>query len=165
MLDTVLSAIIEAAVDATAAEIGWIARLTDHDELEVVAAAGTDLALVGRRWPATAGTTALALGTGEPAVMARVVGDAGLDDNPLFGEGLLGELGRQVRAVVTIPCGGAQPLGVIELIDKAGSDTFDYVDLEIAAVLAPIAAAVLAASPPTVRLMPSLAARTDPRHG
>jgi hypothetical protein len=132
MADLVLAAILDAALDATAAQHGWIVAARDG-ALVVVAAAGPAgaAAHVGRV-VAPGSPAALAISTGQPAARRPrpddlgATGAAGADGVP--------------STLLTVPCGDA---GALELAGKRG-DAFGIDDIEIASVLADVAGVALA---------------------
>jgi GAF domain-containing protein len=135
--DPVLDAIVRSAVEATAATEGWILAI-DHETLRVVAAAGDrSAATVGREAPG-GGPEAYVVAAGQPLALSSVGRD------PRLQEGLARSLGRTPASVLCVPCAdGDEPLGVLELLDKQGADSFTIDDVELATLLGGLAAAAL----------------------
>jgi GAF domain-containing protein len=72
--------------------------------------------------------------------MAAREGDARLS------EGVLGLLPERPSSVLCVPCTAADTVvGVLELVDKAGGATFTFDDVELATLLAGIAAVAIEA--------------------
>ncbi len=137
-MNGVIQAVVDSAVGATAASAGWVLALRG-DTLTVVAALGVSQ-LVGIEIPAGAGTAGFVVGSGQPMAMAVHEGDARLS------EGVLAQLAERPSSVLCVPCTtGDSVVGVLELIDKAGGGTFSFDDVEIATLLAGIAAAAIEA--------------------
>jgi GAF domain-containing protein len=137
-MNPAVQAVVDSAVTATAASAGWVLAL-DGQRLVVVAARGGG-DLVGAEVPADAGTAGFVVNSGQPMAMAVREGDARL------GEGVLGLLARRASSVLCVPCtAGDTVVGALELVDKAGGATFSFDDVELATLLAGIAAAALAA--------------------
>jgi GAF domain-containing protein len=137
-----LQAAVDAAVDATAAGLGWLLA-PDGTDLLVVAASGDDpalaAALVGRRLPAGVGTASYALQSGQPVALSAASGPAGGD------EGARWLLERDPASVVCVPCGTDDAtVGVLEIVDKAGGAAFSFDDVEVVTLLAGVAGAALA---------------------
>ncbi len=133
----VLDAIVGAAVDVTAATVGWLLMI-DGDELVVVAAAGGGDApsRIGRR-VAGGGVARHVIASEQPAAIdtppsdTSNVGAGGLDGNP--------------AGVLAAPCGDAEEvLGLLELARPAGSGPFTVDDIEEVTLLARVAGAALA---------------------
>ncbi len=137
-MSAVLDEIVTAAVDVTAASVGWLLRV-EGDELEVVAAAGGDNpgARVGRRVPVS-GAAGFVVTSGQPAAIESPPGDesnvgaGGLDGNP--------------AGVLAAPCGDEDVVGVLEVARPAGSSPFTIDDIEEVALLARVAGAALEAA-------------------
>ncbi len=133
----VLDAVVQAAVDVTAASVGWL-LLIDGDELVVVAAAGGSdpHSRVGRH-VAVSGVAGLVIASEQPSSIETPesdtsnVGAGGLDGNP--------------AGVLAAPCGDDEEvLGVLELARPAGSGPFTVDDIEEVTLLARVAGAALA---------------------
>jgi hypothetical protein len=78
------------------------------------------------------------VGSGQPMAMAVREGDARLS------EGVLARLPERPSSVLCVPCtAGDNVVGVLELVDKAGGGTFSFDDVEIATLLAGVAAAAM----------------------
>jgi GAF domain-containing protein len=136
----VVQAVVDSAVGATAASAGWVLALRD-EHLEVVAAYGSGAAgLVGASVPADDGTAGFVATSGQPMAMAARDGDDRLS------EGVLRLLPMRPASVLCVPCTTADTVvGVLELVDKAGGATFSFDDVELATLLAGIAAAAIEA--------------------
>jgi GAF domain-containing protein len=137
----VLDAIVNAAVDVTAASVGWLLMFDesageDGEQLVVVAAAGGDAAQsrVGRR-VALSGVSGLVISSEQPAAIdtpptdTSNVGAGGLDGNP--------------AGVLAAPCGDDDVVGVLEVARVEGSGPFTVDDIEEISLLARIAGAAL----------------------
>jgi GAF domain-containing protein len=132
----VLAAILEAGVATTGAGGGWLLAVRG-DRLAVVAAAGSDL-VAGATVAADEGTAGFVVASGQPLAMAPRDGDE------RFAQGVMALTGRRPTSVLTVPCAtDAGVLGAIELVDKAGGGAFGFDDVELATVLADIAAVAL----------------------
>ncbi len=138
MNDPVLEAVVRAAVSATGATGGWLVA-SRGDELELVAVAGdVDPGIVGSRVSGSAGVAGYVVGSGQPLALS-----AGRDD-PRLSEGAAASIGRRPSSVVCVPCeDDGVVAGALELIDKAGGGSFSFDDVELATLLAGIAAAAL----------------------
>ncbi len=136
-VDGVFDEIVSAAVDVTAATVGWLLAV-DGDELVVVAAAGGEApgSRVGRRVP-VAGTAGFVVSSGQPAAIESPPDDAsnegagGLDGNP--------------AGVLAAPCGDEDVIGVLEVARPQGGDPFTIDDIEEITLLARVAGAALEA--------------------
>ncbi len=150
MNDPVLAAVVRAATSATGASAGWIVAVRG-DELEVVAVSGdVDPAIVGTRVSGASGTAGYVVGSGQPMALA-----SGRDD-PRLGEGVAAAAGRRPASVVSVPCEDDSAVaGALELIDKAGGGSFSFDDVELATLLAGIAAAALTSGADERRLVPA----------
>jgi len=137
-MNSVVQAVVGSAVSATAASAGWVMALRG-DRLTVVAAVGAG-ELIGVDEPADAGTGGFVVASGQPMAIA-----ARADDDRLT-EGVLGRLTTRPSSVLCVPCSSADAVvGVLELVDKAGGGTFSFDDVELATLLAGIAAAAIEA--------------------
>ena len=127
-------ALIDAAVDGTGADRGWLLRL-DGDGLAVVAAAGVDhpAALVGTR-RTVGGTAGFVVTSGQPAALQV------RDDETNRGAGGAEDI---PSSIVAAPCGEDDILGVLEVVD-APSGAFSFDDVELVSLLADVAGAALA---------------------
>lgn len=127
-------AIVNAAVDGTGADRGWLLKLAD-DGLVVVAAVGDDLSAtrVGTHRPIE-GTAGFVVTSGQPAAL-QVRGDeanrgaGGAEEIP--------------TSIVAAPCSSGEVLGAIELVD-AQDGGFNFDDVELVSLLAEVAGAALA---------------------
>jgi GAF domain-containing protein len=140
--DPVLQAVLDAAIGATAAAAGWLLAV-DGDELEVVAASGTGpRSLVGERVPAGAGMAGFVVGSGQPIALAL------RPDDPRATSGMAQILGRRPTTTLCVPCESAAGVsGALEVIDKAGSASFTFDDVELATLLAGVAGVALGSGP------------------
>lgn len=145
--DPVVRAVLDAAVDSTGASAGWVLAVAGS-RLHAVAVAGirSGDSLVGAHVALGAGTAGYVASSGNPLALSGASGDARLAD------GFVALTGLQPASVLCVPCvGGTDVAGVIELVaDTDGAFGFD--DVEVATVLARVAAAALASggrsSPP-----------------
>jgi len=153
--DPVVRAVLDAAVDSTGASAGWVLAVAGS-RLQSVAVAGIGDALVGAHVALGAGTAGYVATSGNPLALSGASGDARLAD------GFVALTGLQPASVLCVPClGGADVAGVIELVaDTDGVFGFD--DVEVATVLARVAAAALAAGHRTAPPQPAaLGARLE----
>ena len=135
-MNPVLQAVVDSAVGATAASAGWVMGLRD-ERLTVLAAFGAG-SVVGTDVPAGEGTAGFVATSGQPIAMAARAGDARLS------EGILGLLPERPASVLCVPCTAADTVvGVLELVDKAGGASFTFDDVELATLLAGIAAVAI----------------------
>jgi GAF domain-containing protein len=135
-MNEVMQSVVESAVGATAAAAGWVMALRG-DGLVVVAALGAG-EIIGTEVPAESGTAGFVVNSGQPMAMAAREGDDRLS------EGVLGLLAERPSSVLCVPCTTADTVvGVLELVDKAGGGTFTFDDVELATLLAGVAAAAL----------------------
>jgi GAF domain-containing protein len=136
--DPVLQAIIQAAIDATAAQRGWIVS-SDPTEMRIVAGAGDGVsALVGQTIELGSGAAGFVIDSGQPiALVPR-------DDDPRFEHGVTALLGHRPSSVLTVPCANDEDVvGALELIDHVGGGGFTFDDVELATLLAGIAGVAL----------------------
>jgi signal transduction protein with GAF and PtsI domain len=136
--DPVVRAVLDAAVDSTGASAGWVLAVAGS-RLHAVAVAGIGGdALVGAHVALGAGTAGYVASSGNPLALSGASGDARLAD------GFVALTGLKPASVLCVPClGGTDVAGVIELVaDTDGAFGFD--DVEVATVLARVAAAALA---------------------
>jgi GAF domain-containing protein len=146
----VVDAITRSVVDATGATSGWLltARGTGF---EVVAVAGDAVPrLVVGRTVAHEGAAAFVAGSGQPlAIQPGPDGGGGVDDVAAL-------LGRPPAAVLAVPCTvDDRAVGVLLVVDKAGGGPFTFDDVEVATVLAGIAAVALADVAPAAAPVPT----------
>jgi GAF domain-containing protein len=135
-MNPVLQAVVDSAVGATAASAGWILAMRD-ERLVVIAAFGAG-DIVGSDISAGEGTAGFVATSGQPIAMA-----ARDDDARLF-EGVLGRLPQRPSSVLCVPCTAADAVvGVLELVDKVGGSSFTFDDVELATLLAGIAAVAI----------------------
>lgn len=135
-----VQAVVDAAVDATDAALGWLA-VVEGDDLVVVAAASADpsvaSALVGRRVPAGLGSGGFVVQSGQPVALqpSRGGGD----------EGTVALTGQAPAGLVCVPCTTADDVvGVLQVIDKAAGGAFGFDDVELLTILGGVAGAALA---------------------
>ncbi len=143
-----LAAVVEAAVDATAAAQGWLLAVSD-DELIAVAAAGGDApgSRVGTR-RAASGAAGYVAGSGQPAALR-------VSSSDVSNEGA-GGLDGIPAGILAVPCGDDDVIGVLELVHATDSDgVFSFDDVEIASLLAQVAGAALTESPETSGSVPT----------
>jgi GAF domain-containing protein len=166
-----LRALVQAAVEATGADRGWLlaagaAGADSNDGAFTVAAAfGHDAAAasVGAT-RARRGSAAFAFASGQPAATRPRPDD--LDNHGAGGtDGV-------PFALLVVPCMSDDVHGVLELVDPSGG-AFGFDDVETASLLADIAGAALAEPMPTweppsperlVVLLSSLASRDPARY-
>jgi phosphoserine phosphatase RsbU/P len=137
-MSAVFQALVSGAVEGAGATAGWLLR-RDDDVLTVVAAAGEQAsALAGMNVPAGSGTAGFVIEAGQPlAIVTR-------DDDPRFREGVADAIGIHPKSVLCVPCATEmEVVGALELVDKRTGDPFSIDDLELATLLAEIAAAAL----------------------
>jgi GAF domain-containing protein len=136
--DIVLDAIVRAAVEATGATRGWLVA-TDGAILRVVAAAGGERPgdLVGAEIAAGVGTAGLVIAGGQPMAVAL------RESDEQFAQGVIAVAGASPKSILSVPCGDDEIVGALELIDKRGARNFAFDDVEIATMLADIAAAAI----------------------
>lgn len=134
-----LQAVVQAAVDATAASAGWVLTVSG-DRAEVVAAAGDGAGVaLGVSIDAGRGPAGFVLASGQPLAVAPH------PDDPMADDGVAAAMGRRPASVLCVPCGTDEAvLGALQLIDKAGGGPFSFDDVEIATLLAGIGGAALA---------------------
>jgi GAF domain-containing protein len=151
--DPVVRAVLDAAIDTTGASAGWVLAVAGS-RLQAVAVAGiaSGDALVGAHVALGAGTAGYVASSGNPLALSGTSGDARLAD------GFVALTGLRPASVLCVPClGGADVAGVIELVDDADA-TFGFDDVEVVTVLARVAAAALAAGPPSAPPEPAVLA-------
>ena len=136
-MNPVLQSLVGAAVVATASSKGWVLAL-HSGELHVVAAVGEGAGdLMGTKIPTGSGTAGFVASSGQPMALAPRSGDVRID------EGLTALLPGRPTSILSVPCGGDDVLGVLELVDKVGGGPFSFDDVELATLLAGIAGAAL----------------------
>ncbi len=141
--DPTLQSIVGWAVKATGAESGWLLGL-DGDSFAVLAAAGGPHpgSLVGRRVEPR-GAAGFAAASGQPAALRP-----GPEDSSNAGAG--GSEGSP-SSVLAVPCDNGETVGVLELVNSPGGG-FGIDDIEVATLLADIAATAIVESGPTVTI-------------
>ena len=138
-----LRAVVQAAVEATGAERGWLLAAAADDLTFVVAAAygkPDAAALIGPS-RARRGIAGFVFGSGQPAAVQLRTGDGA--DN----EGAGGFTGVPA-AVLAVPCGADEVRGVLELVNPQ-SGAFGFDDVDTASLLADIAGAALGEEQPS----------------
>lgn len=136
--DPILQAIVRSAVDATGAAGGWLLRASGS-VLRVEAAAGDDPDVVGVTVDTDSTTAGYVASSGQPLAISPGPG------GPRLAEGAVRLVGGAPASVVSVPCTTeAVVIGVLELFDKAGGGNFSFDDIELATLLAGIAAEGLA---------------------
>jgi GAF domain-containing protein len=144
-----LLAILRAAADLTGALDGWLLARGPAG-LDVVAGVGeAGERLAGRTFGHSDGSAGYAASMGQPMARQLRPGD------PMLGAGALAWIGRPARSVLSVPCDdGGEIRGVVELIDRYdGRFTVD--DIEVATMLAAVAAVALGDRAPAAAAPPS----------
>ncbi len=138
--EPVLDAIAKAATTVTSAAAGWVVAV-DGDRLVVRAVAGdAPASLVGRSVTPGDGPTGYVVAAAQPLALASRA------DDPRAADGLMAALGHPPGSVLCVPCEiDDRVVGAMELVDKADDGRFSYDDVELASVLAGIAAVALVA--------------------
>lgn len=126
-----LQALTAAAIEATGSAAGWV-LLDAGDGFTVVAAAGPSAEPV-ERFRARTGTAGMVAATGQPAALLP-----GADVSNAGAAGLPGIPG----ALLVAPCLAGTVVGVLELA-RTEPEPYSFDDLELAALLAEIAGALL----------------------
>ncbi|MDQ6726119.1 MAG: GAF domain-containing protein, partial [Actinomycetota bacterium] len=94
--------------------------------------------LVGEPLPAGAGPADYVVASGQPLALASRAGD------PRAAEGLAAALGRPPGSVLCVPCEVDDAVvGALELVDKAAGASFSFDDVDLATLLAGIAAVAI----------------------
>jgi GAF domain-containing protein len=133
-----LDVVIAAAVEATAAERGWLIAV-GANELVVVAGYHDGAPTpVGARGPLARGWAGFTVASQRPLALAPDAGD------PRFAGDLVVGSGMRPRSLLCFPCrhGGAV-IGALQLVDKAGDAPFSVDDVELVTWLAEIAGAAI----------------------
>lgn len=134
----VVRAVLRAATESAGASRGWIVALK-VEQLQVVDAVGADIEmLIKARVPAAAGIAGFVVGSGQPiALTAR-------SNDPRLAQGLTRFLAHPPTSFLSVPCATDEGVvGALELADKAGGGGFTFDDVELASLLAGIAAAAI----------------------
>lgn len=135
---------VAGAVDATGAELGFVAGI-DGDGLRILTAAGASIEgrpspgdLIGR--PLRPGSTAgWVVGSGQPVAVQLSSDDPRVADEAA----LLG--GQPPKNVLCVPCvWDDEPIGALQLVNKYGGAKFTFDDVEIVTLLGTVAGAALA---------------------
>jgi GAF domain-containing protein len=135
-VNNVLQALVSSAVGATGAGAGWVLAARG-DRLVVVGAVGA-ADLLDVEVPGDVGTAGYVVATGQP--MALVPSG----DDSRLGEGVLSLLPDRPTALLCVPCSAGDTIvGALELVDKAGGGPFSFDDVELATILAGVAAAAI----------------------
>jgi GAF domain-containing protein len=137
-----LRSVVEVAVgilDAAAASIALFER--DPERLEYRVAAGPQGAgVVGLSVPLGRGIVGFVFSTGQPIAVSDVRSD------PRFDKGTAERTGYVPRAIAAVPIvGSGGSLGVLQVLDKGGSQTFSLGDMDVLGRLARQAAATIEA--------------------
>lgn len=131
-----LAVVVRSALEATGASAGWLLAV-EGSVLRVVASAAVDGPgpPLSATVPAGSGSSGFVAASGQPlAVSPRG------DDR--FGDGMATLLGRRPTSILAVPCMSDDAVvGVLELVDKLGSASFSFDDVELATLLAGIAGA------------------------
>jgi len=127
-------AIVQAAVEATGSTGGWLLAV-DDGSFTVLAVYGHDGASdrVGGRVGAD-GAAGFVATSGQPAAMQISTGDV---DN----DGAGGGVGTP-SAILAVPCGTEEVIGVVELVDPVGG-AYSFDDVEVVSMLADVAGAAM----------------------
>ena len=127
-------AIVQAAVEATGSTGGWLLAV-DDGSFTVLAVYGHDGAAdrVGERVGAD-GAAGFVATSGQPAAMQISTDDV---DN----DGAGGGAGTP-SAILAVPCGTEEVIGVVELVDPAGG-AYSFDDVEVVSMLADVAGAAM----------------------
>jgi sigma-B regulation protein RsbU (phosphoserine phosphatase) len=134
--EPVLRTLLDALAGATGAGVAWIAD-TSQEPWTVAHATGAGAPAVGAAWPG-GGVVAFVVESDQPAAL---VPRAGVD----LTADVEAVLGRRPTAVLVVPCADdSGPVGALGLADKGGGGPFSFDDIELAALLGPVAAAALA---------------------
>lgn len=137
-MNPVVRAILQAATESTGATRGWVVALT-NEQLRVVDAVGEDTdMLIKARLPGDLGISGFVVGSGQPiALTAR-------SNDPRLAEGLSRFLARPPTSMLSVPCTTDDGVvGALELSDKIGEEAFTFDDMEVASLLAGVAAAAI----------------------
>jgi GAF domain-containing protein len=136
--DPVLQAIVRSAASATGAARGWLVAV-DGSTMSVAAAVGEETgALVGRAVDGDAGNAGFVIASGQPIALVPRADDQRAE------AGVPALLGIRPSSVLCVPCADDDDVvGALELVDKIGGSGFTFDDIELATLLAGIAAAAL----------------------
>jgi GAF domain-containing protein len=136
--DLVLASLLEALAGATGAAAAWMVD-TRPDPWSVVDAIGPAAPARATPWP-RGGVVAFVTESDQPAA---VVPRAGVE----LTADVEAVLGRRPTAVLVVPCAAdAGTVGALVLGDKEGGGPFGFDDIELAALLGPVAAAAVIGS-------------------
>jgi GAF domain-containing protein len=140
---TLLQSIVDATVRLFEAEASSIALFeTEPDRLIFRVAAGPRGAgAVGLSVPPTQGIAGFVFSTGQALALSDVASD------PRFDRGTAERTGYVPRSIAAVPLvDGVAVVGVLQVLDKKGSETFSLRDMELLAVFAGQAAAAIGAA-------------------
>jgi GAF domain-containing protein len=138
--DPVLSSLLEALAGATGAHIAWVSD-TRAEPWTVVDAVGAGAPATAAAWP-TGGVVAFVVESDQPAALVPRAGVELTADVEAV-------LGRRPSAVLVVPCAAdAGIVGAVGLADKDGGGPFSFDDIELAALLGPVAAAAIVGARP-----------------
>lgn len=138
-----LQSVVDAAVSLFGAEASSVALFEpDPDRLEFRVAAGAKgEGVIGLSVPPTQGLAGYVFSTGQPLALADVASD------PRFDQGTAQRTGYVPRSIAAVPLIDAgATVGVLQVLDKHGSDAFSLQDMELLGVFARQAAAAIEAS-------------------
>jgi GAF domain-containing protein len=146
-MSPVLDAVLDAAIQATGANAGWLV-VDDRGRQRVVAAAGADAStLLGASTEGAEGVSGFVLQSGQPIALSS-------PSDPRMHTGWTARRNRSLNSVLCVPCASADMVhGALELVDKGGGGPFTISDLETATLLAGIAGAALSTD---LSLVPTL---------
>jgi GAF domain len=128
-------AVVQAAVEATGSAGGWLLAV-DDGTFTVLAVHGHDGQgnnRIGVRVAAD-GAAGFVATSGQPAAMQVAADDA---DNVGAGGGT-----GSPSAILAVPCGTEEVIGVVELVDPAGG-AYSFDDVEVVSMLADVAGAAM----------------------
>lgn len=137
--DPVLHAVADAAMRVTAGSAAWVVAV-NGDSLQVMAAvgAGTEQ-LATAVVPEETGAIGYVIASGQPSALR---GGDGADQR--LGQGVCSLLARPPASLLSVPCvADGVVVGGVEIADKADGASFSFTDVELASVVASIAAAAL----------------------
>lgn len=141
--EAVLRAIVEATVALFRAEASSIALYDSaRDRLVFQVAAGSQgQGVIGLEVPPDQGLVGYVFTTGQAIAIADVQSD------PRFGRAFAAQTGYVPRSIVAVPLlDDRGTIGVLEVLDKRGEETFSLRDIELASVFARQAAVAIRAS-------------------
>ncbi len=135
-----LAAIIQAAVESSAATAGWILERRG-DELVIVAASGGSpqwaASIIGRHAAVGSGTASFVVQSGQPVAIQPGTGSMNDEISTEL-------LGRTPTSLICVPCiDDEHAVGALQLVDKFGGGGFDFDDVEMATMLGAIVGVAL----------------------